>query len=179
MRKLASRALALAAALMAAGAALGAEKFEEDARIARGRYLVTVMDCGGCHTPGALVGQRDAQRTLAGSEVGFGGSAPMGEMTGGVVFPGNLTPDAETGLGRWSEAEIVRALRQGLRPDGRPLVPVMPWPAFQQLTDEDASAIAAYLKSLPPVRNAVPANVPPGQTSPAPYLKVVRDGKGG
>jgi len=172
------RGLALLALAAVAAAAAAAETPPEDPRVARGRYLATVMDCGGCHTPGALAGRRDGGRPLAGSEVGFGGSAPMGAMTGGVVFPSNLTPDPDTGLGRWSEAEIVRALRQGVRPDGRALVPVMPWPSYAQLTDEDAFAIAAYLKSLPAVRHAVPANVPPGGRSPAPYLRLVRDGDG-
>lgn len=144
-----------------------------DPRVARGRYLVTVMDCGGCHTPGALAGRPDPARRYAGSEIGFGGSAPMGEMTGGVVYPSNLTPDPETGLGRWSEEEIGRAIRYGQRPDGRTLVPVMPWPSYAQLTDEDLAAIVAYLRSLPPVHFVVPRNAAPGERPAAPFLKVV------
>ena len=147
----------------------------DPALVARGEYLVTIIDCGGCHTPGALRGERDPRRLLAGSEVGFGGSAPMGAMTGGVVYPANLTPDRETGLGSWSDQAIVDALRHGRRPDGRILIPVMPWPSYARLTDEDAQAIAAYLRSIPPVRNRVPANVPPGEPPESPYLKVVGD----
>jgi hypothetical protein len=92
-----------------------------------------------------------------------------------VVYPSNLTPDPETGLGRWSDDEIARAIRHGQRPDGRTLVPVMPWPSYAQLTDEDTAAIVAFLRSLPPVRFAMPRNAAPGERPPAPFLKVVGD----
>jgi mono/diheme cytochrome c family protein len=124
------------------------------------------MDCAGCHTPGALIGHPDGTRKLAGSDVGFGG--PFG-----VTYPKNLTPDRETGLGQWTDAEIARAIRQGQSRDGRALLPVMPWPSYAVLTPEDAQAIAAYLKSLPPVKFAVPADVKPGGRATAPYLTVV------
>src|SRR3954468_10387872 len=88
---------------------------------ARGAYLATIMDCGGCHTGGALAGQPDPKLHLADSSIGFG-------IPGlGVFYPPNLTPDRDTGLGAWSEADIVRAVRTGVRPDGRVLAPVMPW----------------------------------------------------
>jgi len=132
----------------------------------RGEYLVRIMDCAGCHTPGALTGKPDFTRNLAGSTVGF-------RLPGaGVFYPPNLTPDPDTGLGRWSEAQIARAVRHGERPDGRRLMPVMPWPSYSALTDADAAALAAYLKSLPPIRNAVPRPVADGQPAPAPYLDV-------
>ena len=89
------------------------------------------------------------KRYLGGSDVGF--SIP-GE---GVFVGNNLTPDADTGLGKWTEDQIVTAIRKGKRPDGSDLSPVMPWPAFAHLTDEDAGAIAAFLKSLPPVSNKI------------------------
>lgn len=76
----------------------------------------------------------------------------------GIARASNLTPDNETGLGTWSEGEIVRALRNGVRKDGRLLAPVMPYGWFQQMSDEDAFAVARYLKSLAPVRNAVRQN---------------------
>ncbi len=127
------------------------------AAIARGQYLTTVMGCNDCHTPGALYGQPDFARKLSGSELGWRG--PWG-----ISFPRNLTPDNETGLGYWSEDEIVKAIRTGVKNDGKMLLPPMPWQNFAALTDADAHAIAVYLMSLPPVKHAVPAAVAPGQT---------------
>lgn len=135
--------------------------------VARGQYLTTIMDCAGCHTPGALAGQPDFERQLAGSAIGF--ALPGG----GVVYPKNLTPDAETGLGRWSEDEIARAVRLGQSRNGRVLIPVMPWPSYAVLTEADARAIAAYLKSVPPVRFEVPRDVRPGEKAAAPYMTVI------
>ncbi len=136
-------------------------------QLPRGEYLATIMDCGGCHTGGALAGQPDPKLHLAGSNIGFG-------VPGlGVFYPPNLTPDRETGLGSWSEADIVRAVRQGVRPDGRELAPVMPWRNYAALTDEDARALARYLKGLAPVRNATPPLTGASETPPAPYLTVV------
>jgi mono/diheme cytochrome c family protein len=118
--------------------------------MARGKYLVDIAGCNDCHTPGYFFGKPDMSRFLGGSEVGF-------EIPGLGVFHGpNLTPDDETGLGKWSVAEIVKALQTGVRPDGRELVPVMPWRAFANLTKDDANAIATYLKSVPAVKNKVP-----------------------
>ena len=99
-----------------------------------------------CHTPGALLGKPDATRTLAGSEVGFG-------IPGvGVFVGGNLTPDKETGLGDLTTEQIIAAITKGVMPNGRKLFPVMPWPDLAHLSSDDAQAIAAYLKSLPPVK---------------------------
>jgi len=132
----------------------------------RGEYLATIMDCGGCHTPGALAGQPDQARHLGGSNVGF--QIP----NVGIFYPPNLTPD-ETGLGGWSEKEIVTAVRTGVRPDGRLLVPVMPYHNYGKLTDADAGALAAYLKSLKPIRNKAPSIVGPTEKAVAPYLAPV------
>ena len=126
------------------------------AKIERGRYLVTVMGCGDCHTPGSFYGAPDMNRQLAGSELGWRG--PWG-----VTFARNLTPDMETGLGYWSEDEIVKAIRTGVKNDGKMLLPPMPWQDFSTLTDADAHAIAAYLMSLPAVKHKVMDTVPPGQ----------------
>jgi mono/diheme cytochrome c family protein len=118
--------------------------------VARGKYLTAVGGCTDCHTPGYFLGKPDEKRYLGGSEVGF-------EIPGMGVFHGpNLTPDKETGLGNWSSEEIVTSLQTGVRPDRRILAPIMPWRAFAQLTKDDAMAIVAYLKSLPPVKNKVP-----------------------
>lgn len=136
-------------------------------RVKRGEYLATIMDCGGCHTTGALGGKPDPQRHLAGSEIGF----QIPQL--GVFYPPNLTPDRETGLGAWSEAEIVAAVRKGVRPDGRMLAPVMPYHNYARLTDADAQALAAYLKSLKPIRHQAPAITGASEKPGAPYLAVV------
>lgn len=133
----------------------------------RGEYLATIMDCAGCHTPGKFLGKPDFSRIFAGSEVGF-------RIPGmGTFYPPNLTPDRETGLGDWSQADIVKAVRTGVRPDGRMLAPAMPYENYGKLTDADAAALAAYLKSLKPVKNGVPAPAGPSETPPSPYLNVV------
>lgn len=135
--------------------------------IQHGEYLAKIMDCTGCHTTGALTGQPDAAMHLAGSAVGF-------EIPGvAIVYPPNLTPDPETGLGRWSAEDMIKAIRLGIRPDGRQLIPVMPYPSYSALTDEDAAALVAYLKSIKPIRHAAPPLTSAGQPAPAPYLSVV------
>lgn len=133
----------------------------------RGAYLARIMDCGGCHTPGAFAGKPDPSRYLGGGDVGFA----VPDL--GVFFPPNLTSDAETGLGTWSEGDIVAAVRQGIRPDGRVLAPAMPWHAYAALTDADAAALAAYIRSLPATPNRVPGPFGPGEPVLAPYLTVV------
>ncbi|MBN7798847.1 c-type cytochrome [Parahaliea mediterranea] len=140
------------------------------AAAARGQYLVELLGCGTCHTDGALVGQPNAGRRLAGSSVGIAWSNPLQEDYPGVVFPANLTPDTETGIGGWREDDIVTFLRSGIDRAGRGHLPVMPWPAYARLSDDDASAVATYLLSLPPVRHRVPANVDPGQRTSAGYV---------
>ena len=88
--------------------------------VERGQYLAHIMDCGGCHHTGAFTPQPNLETPLAGSQIGF-------EMPGmGYVYPPNLTPDEETGLGTWSDAEIITAFTTGMRPDGRQLAPMMP-----------------------------------------------------
>ncbi|HEY9348912.1 MAG TPA: cytochrome c [Inquilinus sp.] len=136
-------------------------------RIKHGEYLAAIMDCTGCHTTGALLGKPDPQRHLAGSEVGF----RIPQL--GIFYPPNLTPDPETGLGGWSEADIIRAIRMGERPDGRVLAPVMPYHSYSRLSDADALDLATYLKSLKPIRHQVPAMVGASEKPTAPYLTVV------
>ena len=131
----------------------------------RGQYLVTIMGCTDCHTPGHFLGQPDLSRFLGGSDVGF-------EIPGLGTFHGpNLTPDP-TGLGSWSDEDIVTAIRTGVRPDGSQLAPAMPWMGYAALTDADAQAIAAYLKSLPPVANEVPGPFGPGEPTGGFVMKV-------
>jgi len=156
---LAAAALAVASSGLAAGkpvAAGAAKTGPSKALVARGQYLATTMGCNDCHTPGALYGAPDFKRQLAGSELGWKG--PWG-----VSFASNLTPDLDTGLGYWNDAEIEKALRTGIKNDGKPMLPPMPWPSFAGLTEPDMKALVAYLRSLPPVTHKVPDAVPPGQ----------------
>src|ERR1041384_4506551 len=97
------------------------------------------------------------KRYLGGSEVGF-------EIPGlGVFYGPNLTPDEETGLGKWTKEQIATAITTGKRPDGRMLAPAMPVDSFKHLTHDDALAIAAYLKTLPAIKNKVPGPFGPNQ----------------
>ena len=161
MRFMFSAALAACSLLLSVPSAVAQSQTQ------RGEYLVTIMDCTGCHTPGTFLGKPDLQRPLAGSEVGF-------QIPGlGIFYPPNLTPDPETGLGKWSEADIIKAVRTGVRPDGRQLVPIMPYHSYDKLTDADARALATYLKSLKPVRNQVPGPLGANEKPLAPYLTVV------
>ena len=138
-----------------------------DEKLDRGKYLVDFGGCFDCHTPGYFFGKPDMAKFLAGSEVGF-------EIPGmGVFYPPNLTSDPETGLGDWTQEQIVTALQTGVRPDGRELAPIMPWQSFAKLTKEDAQAIAAYLKSLPPVKNKVPGPFGPGEKPTSFVMKIV------
>jgi mono/diheme cytochrome c family protein len=142
------RRMMIAAGLVAA-APLPSAALADDAQVARGHYLVTIAGCSDCHTPGALLGTPDMKRYLGGSDVGFA-------IPGAGVFVGeNLTPDKETGLGKWTDDQIIAAFRTGKTPEGRELSPVMPYPALSHLSDEDARAIVAFLKSLPAVNNQV------------------------
>jgi mono/diheme cytochrome c family protein len=140
-------------------------------KIKRGEYLVTLAACSDCHTPGSLLGKPEMDKALSGGNVGF----QVPEL--GVSYPPNLTSDKDTGLGNWTEDEIVKTLRTGTRPDGRQLSPVMPYPGYAKLTDDDAYAIAAYLKSLAPISNKVPGPFGPSETPTAPYQIVVFPGQ--
>ena len=150
--------------------------------VARGRYLVTVGGCNGCHTPlrmGPNGPERDASRLLSGHPEGlqmppapalppgpwaFAGSGTMTAWAGpwGVSFTANLTPDQETGLGRWTERDFVDTMRTGRHQGrGRVLLPPMPVENVAAINDADLSAMFAYLRSIPAIRNAVPAPIPP------------------
>ena len=133
----------------------------------RGRYLVQLGGCSDCHTPGYFLGKPDDSRMLGGSDVGFG-------IPGVGVFVGpNLTPDVETGLGRWTVDQIVAAITTGVRPDGRILAPIMPWRSLAALTPADARSIAEYLKTLPPVHNKVAGPFGPNSVPTVPVMAVI------
>lgn len=116
-------------------------------RLARGRALVEgIAVCGNCHTP-----------------KGPDGDLPGRALAGGLVIeePGlfravapNITPDPATGIGRWTDAQIGLAIREGRRPDGSLIGPPMPIELYRAISDADLAAIIAYLRSVPPVRNA-------------------------
>jgi mono/diheme cytochrome c family protein len=137
-----------------------------ETQVERGRYLVTIAGCSDCHTPGGLLGAPDKTRQFGGADVGFGDPA------NGVWVGQNLTPDTETGLGGWTNDQLVDAFTKGVTPDGRKLSEIMPWPTFAHLTPEDAQAIAAYLKSLPPVKNKVLGPFGPNDKPATPYISV-------
>jgi mono/diheme cytochrome c family protein len=144
-------AVALAVSLCSAYAAA------PTAQVQRGKYLVDIIPCTDCHTPGSFLGHPDMKRYLGGSDVGFA-------IPGlGVFYGANLTPDNDTGLGKWTVQQIVTAMTEGTRPDGRKLAPPMPSEWFHHLTNADATAIAAYLKTLPPISNKVPGPFGPTQ----------------
>jgi mono/diheme cytochrome c family protein len=134
------------------------------ARLARGKYLAeAVAGCLDCHTehdwkaPGAAL--------VAGRE-GAGGLFPGEGFPGRIVAP-NLTPDPETGAGKWTDDQLARAIREGISHDGRALFPLMPYPNFRQMSDEDLASVVVYIRSLPPVRNPLPTTE---ISSPVKYL---------
>ena len=117
--------------------------------VQRGAYLVnTVAACGRCHTPRDAQGNPIAAMELAGG-FEFDDSA-----IGHVVGP-NITPDRDTGIGKWTEGQIIAALRYGTRPDGTIIGPPMPIAAYRDISDSDLTAIAKYLHSMRPVRHPV------------------------
>ena len=114
--------------------------------VARGEYIVrNVAVCGQCHA-------EEPRRNRDGP---LSGGMEFSNRRIGTARASNLTPDSATGLGAWSDAEIVRALRNGQSKDGRLLIPVMPYEWFHGMSDRDALAVARYLHGLPPVRNEV------------------------
>lgn len=89
-----------------------------------------------------------------------------------MSFSANLTPDNQTGIGLWTPDIFVKALRSGLHMGaGRPILPPMPWEMIRKMTDDDLNAVFTYLKSLPPVKNQVPAPVPPDELAAKTSMK--------
>ena len=152
-------------------------------KVARGKYLVTTSGCNDCHTPwkvGANGPEPDMSRMLSGHPEKMELPAPP-QPSGpwivsaaatntawsgpwGVSFTANLTPDKETGLGKWTLRQFTDTIRTGRHLGrGRPILPPMPIPMYKHFTDEDLAAIYAYLQSIPPVQNRVPEPLPPKQ----------------
>jgi len=125
---------------------------DEEALLARGTYLVEgVTACGNCHTPKDANALPLADMPLAGSFVV--------EIPEFRAYAPNITPDNETGIGTWSDEEIMRAIREGVRPDGTIIGPPMPIASYRGMSDTDVRAIVAYLRTVPPVRNVVPPSM--------------------
>ena len=122
-------------------------------RLARGSYIVNQnASCGACHTTrqgGSILAGERTDMYLAGGNVIH--EAAMGAT---LALP-NITPDVQTGIGGWSDDQILRAIRDGIGHEGNLLIPMMPFTSYQYMSDEDARSVVAYLRSVPPVRNAV------------------------
>jgi hypothetical protein len=185
------RAVLAALTVAAMIGALGACDRNADV-VKRGEYLVRFGGCHDCHTPKILKAGAspapDTARLLSGhpADVPYPSwmsqdpneanalvlTTPM--LTAwagpwGVSFAANLTPDKETGLGEWSEETFIRAIRTGKhqgQPNGRDILPPMPWPDYKDATEDDLKAMWAYLRSIPAVKNQVPPPIPPGAPPP-------------
>ncbi|HZT76259.1 MAG TPA: c-type cytochrome [Vicinamibacterales bacterium] len=155
--------------------------------VERGKYLVTIGGCNDCHTTkkmGPNGPEPDTTKLLAGHPEDMKMPAPpslppngpwaivvaptLTAWSGpwGTSFAANLTPDANTGLGNWTEDMFVKAMRTGKHMGvSRPILPPMPVQELKMMSDEDLKAVFAYLKSVPPVVNHVPDPVPPAAAS--------------
>jgi mono/diheme cytochrome c family protein len=155
----------LIGAALAAGVAFGASTaLGADAQAERGKYPVTIAGCNDCHTPGYFLGKPDFSRALSGSDVGF-------TIPGFGAFIGrNLTPDEDTGLGNWTDEQIITAFTKGVRPDGRQLAPIMPWQGARgalarrrrgdrRLSENPAAGEACRPRPIRPARRAVDPGV--------------------
>ena len=148
--------------------------------VQRGEYLVKIMGCNDCHTPwkmGPQGPEPDMTRFLSGhpEQIGplpkaaaaapylWSGFGTNTAFTGpwGVSYTFNLTPEPNTGLGIWTEEMFMQAIRTGKHMGvSRPINPPMPWPAYRNATDDDLKAIYAYLRTIKPIVNHVPAYQP-------------------
>ena len=132
-----------------------AEKIEATpARLARGEYLTLhVSDCLECHSD--FTSGQFCLPPKPGTE-GQGGY-PFDKRLGvpGVVQAQNITPDPETGIGRWSDGEVMRAIREGVNKDGEALFPQMPYPYLRSMSDEDVRSVVAYLRTLKPIHHPI------------------------
>jgi len=144
-------------------------------RLARGKYLVDgVMDCFGCHT------DQDWSKPGAPPVAGKEGSGHVwsDQDRAWLVAP-NITPDKETGAGNWSDDTLARAIREGIGHDGRALFPLMPYPHYNQLSDEDLASVIVYVRTVPAVRNQLPTTKVPfpinffNQNTPQPITAAV------
>ena len=159
-----------------------------DSKVERGKYLVDTSGCHDCHTPwmmGKDGPEPDMTRMLSGHPASLQmppvprlpegpwqvvASATNTAWAGpwGVSFTRNLTPDADTGLGQWTLDNFIKTFRTGRRQGrGRVILPPMPIPAYKNFNDADLEAMYTYLRSIPPIRNAVPEPIAPEPASTA------------
>jgi hypothetical protein len=122
-------------------------------RIERGRYIASSLSgCVYCHSPHDW---NASDQHVITTMLGAGGVLPFTNLPGRIVAP-NLTPDPETGAGRWSDDAFARAVREGIGHDGRALFPLMPYEHYRNMSDEDLASVVVYFRSLPPIHNVVP-----------------------
>jgi len=134
--------------LIIAFALAGAPALAQDRTLERGKYLMdSIVACGNCH-----VQRGEKGRPLP--EKGLSGGMLFDEEPFKAYAP-NITPDRETGIGKWTDAQLAKAIREGIRPDGSVIGPPMPMMFYRGLADDDLRAIVAYLRAQPPVKNAV------------------------
>src|SRR5690349_9177766 len=135
---------------MLAVVAMGAGGARAETQLERGAYLVNaVMACDGCHTPRQATGFAMERR--------FSGGSQTWNTPAYTVKGANITRDPETGIGSWTREDLKRAIREGVRPNGIPLAPQMPFAFYKVMTPRDLDAVAAYIQSMPAVRNEVQA----------------------
>ncbi len=138
--------LTVAAALTAS---LGAAWAQAPGSVERGKYLMQgVVACGNCHFARGDKGQPLLEKGLSGGM--------LFDYPAFKSYAANITPDPETGIGKWTDAQLAKAIREGIRPDKRVIGPPMPIESYRHLSDSDLAAIIAYLRAQPPVKNAVP-----------------------
>ena len=122
-------------------------------RLDRGRYIATALSgCSYCHSPHDW--SAPGTPYVPGKE-GSGEVLPFTNLPGRIVAP-NLTPDSETGAGRWTDDQLARAIREGIAHDGRALFPLMPYTHYRRMSDEDVASVIVYFRSLPPIQNPLP-----------------------
>ena len=133
---------------------LAARGFEATpARLERGRYLVeTVSGCFACHT---TYDSKDPAKSYAAATNKGGGGSMAADGAPWLIAP-NITPDEETGAGRWTDDMFARAIREGIGHDGRALFPAMPYQNYRNYSDEDVASMVVYLRSIPSVKNRLP-----------------------
>lgn len=175
---------ALAATVLTASPHAAAAEAATPTVVARGQYLVSTSGCHDCHTPfkpGPNGAEPDMSRALSGHPESLkmppAPALPPGPWLvttaatntafagpWGVSFTANLTPDADTGLGQWTLKDFMSTIRTGRHMGrGRPVLPPMPIPVYNNFTDADLEAVYAYLRTLPPIKNRVPEPLPPAQ----------------